>query len=86
MCKRLYVGNLAWGVDEGKLSSIFGEVGTVESAKVVTDKFTGKSRGFGFVEMSSDDEAEKAVETLHEKDVEGRKLTVNEARPMQARN
>jgi RNA recognition motif-containing protein len=85
MGKRLYVGNLAWSVDEGKLSSVFGEAGSVESAKVVTDKFTGKSRGFGFVEMSTDEEAAKAIELLHEKDVEGRNLTVNEARPMQAR-
>ena len=85
MGKRLYVGNLAWAVDEGKLSAMFSEFGAVDSAKVVTDKFTGKSRGFGFVEMESDDAAATAISEMNDKPVEGRNLTVNEARPMENR-
>ena len=85
MGKRLYVGNLAWAADEAKLTDLFSEAGTVEKASVVTDKATGKSRGFGFVEMSTDEEAQKAIEMLNEKSLEGRNINVSEAKPMKER-
>ena len=77
----MYVGNLSYEMSEEKLRSEFAEYGEVQSAKIITDKFTGRSRGFGFVEMTSDDEGKKAMEELNGKDVEGRQLVVNEARP-----
>jgi len=77
----MYVGNLSYEMSEEKLRSEFAEYGEVQSAKIITDKFTGRSRGFGFVEMNSDDEGKKAMEELNGKDVEGRQLVVNEARP-----
>ena len=77
----LYVGNLSYEMSEEKLRSEFAEYGEVQSAKIITDKFTGRSRGFGFVEMTSDDEGKKAMEELNGKDCEGRQLVVNEARP-----
>ena len=77
----LYVGNLSYDMSEENLRSEFAEYGEVQSAKIITDKFTGRSRGFGFVEMTSDDEGKKAMEELNGKDVEGRQLVVNEARP-----
>ena len=77
----LYVGNLSYDMSEENLRSEFAEYGEVQSAKIITDKFTGRSRGFGFVEMNSDDEGKKAMEELNGKDVEGRQLVVNEARP-----
>ncbi len=77
----LYVGNLSYEMSEEKLRSEFAEYGEVQSAKIITDKFTGRSRGFGFVEMNSDDEGKKAMEELNGKDCEGRQLVVNEARP-----
>ena len=77
----LYVGNLSYEMSEENLRSEFAEYGEVQSAKIITDKFTGRSRGFGFVEMNSDDEGKKAMEELNGKDVEGRELVVNEARP-----
>jgi RNA recognition motif-containing protein len=86
MGNKLYVGGLAYSVTEGQLEQVFAEHGTVESARVITDKFTGQSRGFGFVEMSSDAEAQKAIEALNGSEVEGRNLTVNEARPMEKRS
>ena len=85
MGKKLYVGNLPWSIDDGKLGGLFSDYGQVESASVITDKFSGKSRGFGFVEMAADDDAAKAVEEMHEKEIDGRKLTVNEARPRESR-
>ncbi|MBI2278557.1 MAG: RNA-binding protein [Candidatus Brennerbacteria bacterium] len=81
MAKRLYVGNLPYSTNESELKDMFAEAGTVSSATVITDKFSGRSKGFGFVEMSSDSEADAAVEKLNGRDIGGRKLTVNEARP-----
>ena len=81
----LYVGNLSYEMSEENLRSEFAEYGEVQSAKIITDKFTGRSRGFGFVEMNSDDEGKKAMEELNGKDCEGRELVVNEARPREER-
>ena len=81
MGKKLYVGNLSYSVTNETLNQLFAEFGTVESAEVITDKYSGRSKGFGFVEMSSDEEASKAIEAVNGKDVDGRNLTVNEARP-----
>lgn len=85
MNKKLYVGGLPYSVTEDKLQEIFSAHGTVESARVITDRFTGRSRGFGFVEMSSEEEAQKAIDSLNESDLDGRSLTVNEARPQEDR-
>ncbi len=86
MGNKLYVGGLAYSITEGQLEEVFSPHGTVESARVITDKFTGQSRGFGFVEMSSGDEAQKAIAALNGTQVEGRPLTVNEARPQEKRS
>ena len=85
MNKKLYVGGLPYSVTEDKLQEIFSAHGTVESARVITDRFTVRSRGFGFVEMSSEEEAQKAIDSLNESDLDGRSLTVNEARPQENR-
>jgi RNA recognition motif-containing protein len=77
----LYVGNLSYEMSEENLRSEFAEYGEVQSAKIITDRDTGRSRGFGFVEMNSDGEGKKAMEELNGKDFEGRQLVVNEARP-----
>ena len=77
----LYVGNLSYEMSEENLRSEFAEYGEVQSAKIITDRDTGRSRGFVFVEMNSDDEGKKAMEELNGKDVDGRQLVVNEARP-----
>ena len=77
----LYVGNLSYEMSEENLRNEFAEYGEVKSAKIITDRDTGRSRGFGFVEMNSDDEGKKAMEELNGKDFEGRQLVVNEARP-----
>ena len=82
MGKRLYVGNLSYNTTNETLNQHFSQVGTVDKADVLMDKMTGRSRGFGFVEMSTDEEAQKAVEELNGKELDGRALTVNEARPM----
>ncbi len=81
MNKKLFVGNLSYDTSEGALKEMFSEAGAVESAVIITDKMSGRSKGFGFVEMSSDEEAEKAIEMFNGKELEGRALTVNEARP-----
>jgi RNA recognition motif-containing protein len=81
MGKKLYVGNLAYGVTDGDLEQLFAAHGTVQSAQVIMDRDTGRSKGFGFVEMGSDQEAQAAIQALNGKEVEGRALTVNEARP-----
>src|SRR5438128_4047692 len=81
MGKKLYVGNLAYGVTESTLTQLFEAHGTVQSAQVIMDRDTGRSKGFGFVEMGSDQEAQAAIAALNGKEVEGRALTVNEARP-----
>ena len=81
MAKRVYVGNLSWTTTNDSLKAFFAQVGTVVSAEVVTNKFDGRSKGFGFVEMSSDEEAAKAIEELNRKELDGRMIFVNEARP-----
>ena len=86
MNNNIYVGGLPYSTTEGQLQEIFAEYGSVESARVITDKFTGRSRGFGFVEMSSGGEAQKAIEALNGTEIEGRTLTVNEARPQEKRS
>ncbi|MGE5306880.1 MAG: RNA recognition motif domain-containing protein [Alphaproteobacteria bacterium] len=80
MGNKLYVGGLPYSVTGGRLQEIFSAHGTVESATVISDKFTGQSRGFGFVEMSSSGEAQKAIESLNGTQLDGRTLTVNEAK------
>ena len=86
MSNKLYVGGLPYSVTEGQLQEIFASHGTVETVKVITDKFTGQSRGFGFVEMSSGGEAQKAIQALNGTQLEGRTLVVNEAKPMGSRD
>jgi len=81
MQKNIYVGGLPYSVTDQELQEAFAPHGTVESAKVITDKYTGDSRGFGFVEMSTQEEAEKAIEALNGTELGGRTLTVNMARP-----
>src|SRR5579872_5920698 len=85
MAKNIYVGNLAWGVTNEDLLELFGQYGKVVRAQVITDRETGRSRGFGFVEMENDGEAQKAIEALNGFDHNGRPLTVNEARPREER-
>ena len=85
MSQKLYVGGLPYSVADTQLEEIFAEHGTVESARVISDKFTAQSRGFGFVEMSSSDDGQKAIDALNGKDLQGRTLTVNEARPQENR-
>lgn len=85
MSKKLYVGNLPYSVNDQKLSEIFGQFGEVTSAKVVTDYDSGRSKGFGFVEMANDTEAEQAISKLDGSDMDGRSLRVNEARPREER-
>jgi RNA recognition motif-containing protein len=81
MGKKLYVGNLPYSVTSSTLEQLFGEHGTVQSAQVIMDRDSGRSKGFGFVEMGSDQEAQTAISAMNGKEVEGRALTVNEARP-----
>jgi cold-inducible RNA-binding protein len=81
MGRKLYVGNLTYGVTNDTLEQLFAAHGTVESAQVIMDRDTGRSKGFGFVEMKTDQEAQAAIAALNGKDMEGRSLTVNEARP-----
>ncbi len=86
MGSKLYVGGLPYSVTEQQLNETFGAYGTVASAKIIADKFTGQSRGFGFVEMASDAEAQAAMTALHGSEMGGRTLTVNEAKPMEQRS
>ncbi len=86
MAKKIYVGNLSFQITETELSDMFSEIGQVESVQIITDRDTGRSKGFGFVQMSDDAAAEKAIAQLNGKEVGGRNLTVNEARPMQKRD
>lgn len=81
MGKKLYVGNLGYGISDRDLERLFAQYGTVRSAKVITDRDSGRSKGFGFVEMDSDGEAQAAIDAMNGSEVEGRPLTVNEARP-----
>jgi len=85
MATKLYVGGLPYSTQEDALKELFAQAGSVTSAVIIMDKMSGRSKGFGFVEMSSDEEAQKAVSMLNGQEFEGRKLTVNEARPMEAR-
>ncbi len=85
MAKKLYVGGLPYSTTDATLKETFSAAGTVESATVIIDRMTNRSKGFGFVEMSSDEEAQKAIEMFNGKDIEGRNITVNEARPMEPR-
>ena len=81
MATKLYVGNLSFRVTDDDLYQYFAQAGAVESASVITDRETGRSRGFGFVEMTNDEEATQAIELFNGKELDGRNLTVNEARP-----
>lgn len=81
MNQKLYVGNLSYATTDQELQELFAQHGTVQSANVVTDRYTGRSRGFGFVEMGSGEEARQAIEALNGTDFQGRNLVVNEARP-----
>ena len=83
---RLYVGNLNYGVTKDQLAQLFSQAGVVVDAAIITDRDTGRSKGFGFVEMSSPEEAQKAIEMFHEKEFEGRVMVVNEARPKEDNN
>ena len=86
MSKKLYVGGLPYAITDERLEDVFAEHGTVESARVITDRDTGRSRGFGFVEMETQEEAQSAISALDGTDLEGRTLTVNEARPRENRS
>jgi RNA recognition motif-containing protein len=86
MGSKLYVGGLPYAATEGQLTTLFAAHGTVESARVIADKFTGHSRGFGFVEMSSPQEAQAAITALNGSQMDGRSLTVNEAKPQESRS
>lgn len=85
MAAKLFVGGLSYSTDDDTLRQVFSEAGNVESAVVITDKMTGRSKGFGFVEMASDEDAQKAIEMFNGKEIDGRKVTVNEARPQESR-
>ena len=85
MAKKLYVGNLSYNTTDASLKAAFSAMGEVESASVISDKMTGRSRGFGFVNMVNDAEADAAVEKMNGAELEGRKLTVNEAKPLSER-
>jgi len=82
MAKKLYVGGLSYDTTPETLKDFFAQAGTVESVMIITDKMTGRSKGFGFVEMASDDDAKKAIETLNGQELDGRALRIDEARPM----
>lgn len=86
MAKKLYVGNLSYDVKEEQLRELFEQAGTVESATVIMDKFSGRSKGFGFVEMSTEEEAKAAIEKFDGHDLMGRNIRVNEARPQEDRS
>ncbi len=86
MGKKLYVGNLSYDVTDGALEQMFAGHGTVQSAQVIMDRDTGRSKGFGFVEMSSDQEAQNAIQALNGQQAGGRSLTVNEAKPREDRS
>jgi len=85
MAKKLYVGGLSYGTNDATLKSAFEAAGTVESATIIIDKMTNRSKGFGFVEMSTDEEAAKAIEMFDGKELDGRTVKVNEAKPMEPR-
>jgi RNA recognition motif-containing protein len=82
---KIYVGNLPFGVDKGKLDELFGTFGDIEESIVISDKFSGRSKGFGFVTFKDDAAAQKAIADMNDKEVEGRNIKVNEAKPMEDR-
>jgi len=86
MEKKLYVGGLSYDTKEDTLKDLFSKAGTVDSVTIIMDKFSGKSKGFGFVEMSSEEEAKKAIEMFDGKELDGRDIKVNEAKPMKKRD
>ncbi len=85
MAKKLYVGGIPYSSTEDSLREAFSKAGTVESATIIIDRMSGRSKGFGFVEMSTDEEAQAAIDMWHGKEMDGRTITVNEARPMEKR-
>jgi cold-inducible RNA-binding protein len=85
MAKKIFVGGLPWATTSDDLKQLFSQAGTVSSATIITDKMTGRSRGFGFVEMENDEEADSAISMFNGKEFNGRNLLVNEARPMEDR-
>jgi len=85
MAKKLFVGNISWGTTEEDFRALFEQYGEVEDSVIIKDKFSGRSKGFGFVTFVNDEDADKAIEALHDKDVDGRPLVVNEARPKENR-
>lgn len=85
MAKKLFVGGLSWDTTDSTLSDFFSKAGTVISANVIVDRYTGKSKGFGFVEMSTEEEAEKAKQELNGQSLDGRAIAISEARPQQPR-
>lgn len=86
MGKKIYVGNLSYTVDADQLANVFSEYGTVDSANVITDRETGRSKGFAFVEMSADDEAKTAIDRLNGMDLSGRAMNISEAKPQENRS
>src|SRR3954447_25611169 len=84
--KKLYVGNLTYRMNSSDLEQLFSQYGSVQSAEVISDRDTGRSKGFGFVEMSTEAEAKAAIDSLNDHEVDGRRLTVNEARPREPRS
>lgn len=84
MAKKLYIGSLPYSTTDGSLKDFFSQAGTVVSATVIQDKMSGRSKGFGFVEMSTEEEAQKAIKMFDGKDLEGRSIKVNEARPLRS--
>lgn len=86
MNKKLYVGNLDYSVTKDQLAELFAQAGKVVDSVVISDKYSGRSKGFGFVEMETEDEAKKAIETFNGKDFQGRAMVVNEARPLAPRD
>ncbi|MBI4138078.1 MAG: RNA-binding protein [Candidatus Wildermuthbacteria bacterium] len=85
MAKKLFVGGLSYSTTEDTLRNAFAEIGEVASAAIITDRMTGRSKGFGFIEMVNDADADAAIARLHDQELDGRRLTVNEARPMTER-
>ncbi len=85
MAKKIYVGGLSYETTEDSLKKLFSQAGTVETVTIIIDRMSNRSKGFGFVEMSSDEEAGKAIEMFNGKELDGRSLTVNEAKPMESR-
>jgi len=82
MASKLYIGSLSYNTTEDTLKDLFSQAGTVQSVAIILDRMSGRSKGFGFVEMSSDEEAQKAIEMFNGKELDGREIVVNEARPM----